>query len=88
MSFLKKLLGGSVAAVEPIPHDGFLIFPEPMKDAGGFRLAARIEKTVGEDTKVHQLIRADTFSSQEEAAEAATNKARLLIDQMGDALFG
>lgn len=86
MSLLKKLFGGGSAlkkAVEPTEHNGFLIFPEPQKESQGYRIAARIEK----DGKVHQMIRADTYNSQDVAVDASVAKAKQVIDQMGDRIF-
>ena len=88
MSFLKKLFVGSASkSPEPTEHSGFLIYPEPMKDTGGFRIAARIEKTFDEELKTHRMIRADTYSSEQTASEAAVTKAKQFIDQMGDDIF-
>lgn len=89
MSFLKKLFGGSGGgnAPEPVMHDDFLIFPEPVKESNGFRIAARIEKVIGEETKVHNMIRADIYQSQDTAIEASVSKAKQFIDQMGDQVF-
>ncbi len=90
MSLLKKLFGGSGGGAkgpQPEMHSDFTIFPEPVSEGGNFRLGARIEKEIGGEVKVHHLIRADTFNSAEQAAEAATLKAKTLIDQMGERLF-
>ena len=90
MSFLSKLFGGSEDArkgPEPTDHNGFLIYPDPMKDAGGFRVGARIEKTFGEEVKTHRMIRADTYSDEDTASDAAIAKAKIFIDQMGDGIF-
>ena len=72
---------------EPETYKDFAIYPAAQKDSGGFRLAARVEKQVGDDLKVHHLIRADTLNTQEAANDAAVVKAKLLIDQMGDRIF-
>ncbi len=74
-------------AVEPVLHNGFRIFPQPLSDDGGFRIAARIEKDVDGVVRVHELIRADTRTSLDEATEASLAKAKLAIDQLGDTLF-
>ena len=37
--------------------------------------------------KVHQLIRADTRTSHDEAVEASVAKAKQAIDQLGETLF-
>ena len=88
MSLLKKLFGGAEPpAPDPITHAGFTIFPEPVKEDGGYRIAARIEKEVGGDMQVHHMIRADTYAGQETAIEASISKAKQVIDQMGERIF-
>ncbi|WP_121630874.1 HlyU family transcriptional regulator [Tropicibacter alexandrii] len=86
MSILSKLFGsgkGKPAAADPVEYQGFLIFPEPIKEDGQYRIAARIEK----GDKVHQLIRADLIRDLDEANEASLGKARQMIDQLGESLF-
>ena len=89
MSLFRKLFGGSSAPKEPQAelYQGFRIFPEPIQESGGFRIAARIEKEIGGETKSHHLIRADMLHTAEQAAEASVLKAKALIDQMGERLF-
>ncbi|MEM8787980.1 MAG: HlyU family transcriptional regulator [Pseudomonadota bacterium] len=89
MSILSRLFGGakSTPKSEPETYEGFRITPEPIAEGGKYRLAARIEKDVGGETKSHHLIRADTLDSHEAAASAASAKARQLIDQIGESLF-
>ena len=90
-SFLSRLFGKSAAAApkapEPILHNEFRIFPDPIKEGSAFRIAARIEKSFGDEIKTHQLIRADTRASLDEATEASIAKAKQAIDQLGDTLF-
>lgn len=90
-SFLSRLFGKSdapaPAAAEPVVHKDFRIFPEPIKESGGWRIAARVEKDIGGATKTHNLSRADTFTDRDEAVQASLGKARLAIDQLGDTLF-
>lgn len=91
-SFLSRLFGKSTPPepaknAEPILHNDFRIFPDPIKEGSVYRIAARIEKTVEGQVKTHQLIRADTRSTMDEATEASVAKARQAIDQLGDALF-
>lgn len=86
MSLFSKLFGGgdtSAPAVEPTEYNGFLITPQPAKEGGRYRIGARIEK----DGKTHDLIRADTLDDKAGADEASINKAKQVIDQMGDGLF-
>jgi hypothetical protein len=58
-----------------------------VKVAGGFRVAARIEKEIEGEVRTHRMIRADTCDSMETALEITTNKAKMLVDQAGDAIF-
>ncbi len=92
MSLFSKLFGGGggagKSAPEPEVYEGFQIYPEPIKEAGGYRIAARIEKEVGGEVKVHQLIRADLCQSVEEATTSSVLKAKKLIDEQGEKLFG
>ncbi|PRY26034.1 hypothetical protein CLV78_101127 [Aliiruegeria haliotis] len=89
MSLFKKLFGGSPKPeAEPESYKGFLIYVEPIKEAAGFRVAARIEKVDEGETRSHQLIRADVCNSEEDARNITTQKAKSLIDEQGDRLFG
>ncbi len=91
MSLFKRLFGGgsggTISAAEPEDHNGFRIFPAPVKEGGQYRLGARIVKEVDGTEKTHHLIRADTFADPDHASEAAIVKAKQLIDQMGERLF-
>ncbi|MBB4002176.1 HlyU family transcriptional regulator [Aurantimonas endophytica] len=96
MSFLKKLFGGGGGSREPAApriaatetYEGFALAATPMPEGGQFRLAATITKTVAGEEKVHRLIRADMFASQDEAAQAGLRKARQVVDEQGEAMFG
>lgn len=89
MSFLKKFFGGGGGdpTAKAETYKDFTIFSEPIKDGATWRIAARIEKEVDGDVKVHQMVRADTLQSFDEAVEASTNKAKALIDQQGETIF-
>ncbi|MEN3791125.1 HlyU family transcriptional regulator [Fulvimarina sp. MAC3] len=94
-SFLKRLFGGgskseSAAELrgEPEDYKGFTITPAPMAEGEQFRLSAIIEKDIGGETKSHRLIRADLFPSRTDAESAALAKARRVVDEQGEALFG
>ncbi|MCC7320311.1 MAG: hypothetical protein IT542_04955 [Rubellimicrobium sp.] len=91
MSLLSRLFGGrpgqdrgpaSSTAAED--HKGFVITPKPIREGGQFRVAALIEK----DGRSHQLVRADTMASLDEAVALSRSKARQMIDEQGDRLFG
>lgn len=88
MSFLKKLFGGNTEAETPIEtYKDFRIIPAPMPEGSKYRLSARIEKDVDGQVRTHQVIRADTFESLEQANEVSLAKARQVIDEQGKSLF-
>lgn len=89
MSIFSKLFGGggSKPKAEPVLHNDYRIFPEPVQEQGGFRVAARIEKGDGDAAQTHTMIRADKCQSMEEATETSVLKAKILIDQQGDSIF-
>ncbi|MBF9030222.1 hypothetical protein HKCCE3408_07430 [Rhodobacterales bacterium HKCCE3408] len=89
MSLLSKLFGSSPkSGPEPEFHGDFRIYPEPKSEQGSYRVGARIEKDFGEETKVHHLVRADTMASVDEAMQFSVLKAKQVIDEQGDRLFG
>jgi hypothetical protein len=65
-------------------YRGFLIDPEPMREGEGFRVSGWIRQ--GE--REHRFIRADLLPTEESCAQETLRKARVLIDQQGDRLFG
>lgn len=95
MSLFSKLFGGGGAkdpapatAVQPEVHEGYEIFPEPQSAGGQYRVAARIEKVVDGERKVHRLVRADTVASRDDAVAMSLVKAKQVIREQGDRLFG
>ncbi len=88
MPFWSRLFGAkSDDPPAPAPgeeYKGFRITPMPRAEGGQFRVAARIEK----DGRVHDLVRADTMASRDDAAAIALAKARIVIDTQGDAILG
>lgn len=94
MSLLSKLFGGksgdgsaAKTKAKPLEHKGFLILPEPVKESGGYRIAARIEKEIDGTLHSHMMIRADTYGAEDTAIEASISKAKQVIDQMGERVF-
>jgi len=94
MSFLKKLFGGggssdagAATPVEETEYEGFAIAATPMKEGGQFRLCATVSKEISGERKEHTLIRADLFTSKDEAAKFAIRKAKQMIDEQGERLF-
>jgi hypothetical protein len=75
------------SAAEPQLYGECTIFATPQREGNQFRLAGRIEKTVGGETLVRNFIRADLFTSLDDASETAFRKAHQIIDQHGTSLF-
>lgn len=94
MSFWKSLFGGGAQeAKAPKPgrredYNGYVIEAGPYLEGGQYQLAGRILKTIGGVEKEHKFIRADRFASFEDAETFTFLKARQMIDQSGDRLFG
>jgi len=92
MSFWKSLFGGGAAktekAAEPVEYNGFTIRPAPYQAEGQYQTAGTIEKEVGGLLKEHKFIRADRHASYDDAVEFSVSKARQIIDQQGERIFG
>ena len=93
MSFFKKLFGGGGGAAAPpksvksAEHKGFTIEAMPYKEGGQFQLAGVISKEIDGVRKEHRYVRADRFTSIDEAAEIALVKGRQIIDEQGENIF-
>ena len=91
MSFFKSLFGGAkpggAAASKRAEHKGFVIEAAPYLEGGQYQLAGVISKVTGGEKKDFRFVRADRFSSADEAADRALDKGRQIVDEQGDALF-
>jgi hypothetical protein len=95
--FLSKLFGfgggadstGSGGGKDRMERIGeYAVYATPMKEGGQWRLAGRIESDTPDGLLVRRFIRADIFSSQDDAIETTFRKAKQIIDQHGAGLFG
>ncbi|MEI2301083.1 HlyU family transcriptional regulator [Ensifer sp. MJa1] len=95
-SFFSKLFGRSgssetqaqPAAGKSEAYADCTIRATPMREGSQFRLAGSIEKALPEGgTKVRSFIRADLFTSEQDAIDSALRKGRQIIDQTGPSLF-
>jgi hypothetical protein len=77
----------AVREAESVRYHDCLIFAAPIAEGGQYRLAGRIEKDVDGETLVRHIIRADMFSSMEDAVTFTVRKAEQIIDQNGVSLF-
>lgn len=89
---LRRFLGGGRTAAEAEPaaaveHRGFRIVPQIRAQGGQYLTCALIEKDFPEGPRRHELIRADTHASPDDAKAFAIHKAKQVIDEQGDRLF-
>ena len=96
MSFLKSLFGfgggkeeaaGPAATAKEAEHKGFIIRATPYKEGGQYQTAGTIVKEIEGQMKEYKFVRADRFSTIEEAAELSLSKGRQIIDEQGDRMF-
>ena len=91
MSFLKKLFGGGAPAApspgKSLDHKGFAIEARPFKEGGQFQTAGRISKEIDGTVQSHDFIRADRFTTAEEAADHAFIKGRQIVDEQAERMF-
>jgi hypothetical protein len=90
MAFWSRWFSSAVPAgpVKSLEYKGYVIEATPYKDGGQFQLAGVITKTIAGEPKSHRFVRADKFSDKDEAADIAISKGQLIVDQMGDRMFG
>ena len=94
MSFWKKLFGGGGAAAseepagEPVDHKGFTIRATPFTESGQYQTCGVITKEIDGEVKEHRFIRADRFASKDDAVDVTLRKARQVIDEQGERIFG
>lgn len=96
-SFLSNLFsmfsGGSKSeapethAAQPQPHGDCMVYPTPIREGSQYRLAGRIEKEVNGEVLVRNFVRADVFTSMDDAVEYTLRKGQQIIDQTGPSLF-
>jgi hypothetical protein len=93
MAFFKKLFGGGSSSSEAskpaktLEYKGFMIEARPYKEGGQFQLAGAITKEISGVVREHKYVRADRFTSLDEAAEIAIAKGRQIIDEQGEMIF-
>jgi hypothetical protein len=97
--FLSKLFGsfsggsgggeGSGSAREHMQKIGeYTVFATPRREGSQFRLAGRIEHETDTGKLVRTFVRADLFASETDTVETTFRKAKQIIEQHGQTLFG
>jgi hypothetical protein len=90
MGIFSKLFGSKNKApkqLERIEYDGFQIEPNSQSESGQYRIAGKIYKQYGEETKTYNFIRSDVVANKAEADSLMVQKSKVFIDQMGDSIF-
>lgn len=90
--FLRRLFGAGRSGEAPDPtaaveYKGYRILPVVRVQGGQYLTCAMIEKDFPDGPRRHELIRADTHATLEDAKAFAVHKARQVIDEQGDRLF-
>ena len=98
-SFFSRLFGGSsnkdaaVKRSDPVSCKGYLICAAPERNGDSWNLAGVIIKSGVEDEEGNtedlerHFIRADTFTSYDEAVSFALSKGEQIINEQGERLF-
>lgn len=89
----QRLAGGAGApaqevASDPVEYSGYRIRPAPYAAGSGYQTAGVIEKDFPEGVKEHRFVRAETHPSRDDAVAFSISKAKQIIDQQGDRIFG
>jgi hypothetical protein len=89
---LGRLAGSGSGTAEPempaVEYKGYRIRPAPYLNNGQYQTAGVIQKDATDGVKEHRFIRAETHASKDDAAAFAITKAKQIIDQQGDRVFG
>jgi len=74
-------------AAVPVPYKDFLIRPAPRREGGQWHIAGTIVSEADPQGPAHEFIRADTFTSLEEAVRFTVMKGQQIIDERGKKLL-
>lgn len=91
-SFFSKLFGGdstpkAPAVSDPVEYEGFLIRAAPQPEDSQWRLAGTITQEQDDAQMERAFIRADVFTSRDEAEKFTVSKGKQIIDEQGKNLF-
>ena len=93
VSLVRNLFGrkeaGTESAVETATeHEGFLIRPAPRRQSSGWLTAGSIAKQFPDGLKEYSFVRADVFADRDAAVAFSISKAKQIIAEQGDRMFG
>ncbi len=98
MGILSRLFGGSKSSEgtggaggpsrgEPVAYEGLTIEPAPEPAGDQWRLAGYIIDQNDDDLMERKFLRADTFSTRDEAEQFSVRKGQQIIDEQGRRMF-
>jgi hypothetical protein len=94
MGLFRNLLGRGAAADAPAraetatEYNGYLIRPALRRQGSGWLIAGSITKAFSDGVREHHFIRADTYMDHAEGVLFCIQKAKQIIDEQGDRIFG
>jgi hypothetical protein len=94
MHLLRGILGSGnrapddAAAEAATEYKGFAIRPAPRREGSGWLTAGIISKQFPDGPKEHRFVRADTYANRDDAIAFCVTKAKQIIDEQGERLFG
>ena len=71
-----------------VDYKGYTIRPASRREGSQWLTVGVISKAFDEDVKEHHFIRADTYGTKQDADACSILKAKQIIDEQGDKLFG
>jgi len=79
--------GSADSGAEPLDYNGFRIRPAPRREGSSWLVAGVISKAYPDGVKEHAFVRADTFTSLEDARALSLEKGKRIVDERGERLF-
>lgn len=93
-SFFSKLFGGGSGGgdaapkmSDPVSYEGLVIRAAPVAEGSQYRLSGVIIKEAETGDLQRNFVRADIFTSREEAEDFTVRKGKQIIDEQGKRLF-
>ena len=93
-SFFSKLFGGGGGSddggpkrSDPVEHGGYKIVASPAREGEQWRLGGFVMHEADGVQMEREFIRADLFTSREEAEDFSIRKGKQIVDEQGKRLF-
>jgi len=80
--------GKTPRAGASVEYKGYTIIAAPEHGPAGWRVSGTISKEISGERRVHRLDRADASPHREAIVAMTIEKAKRVIDEQGDRIFG